>query len=573
MGRTRSIAKPTAAELGLSDEVYWYLLDRGIGLPEIWQRPKIQTPEPSDVPGAVFDPERVDVVLRSYRMLRHTQGQWAGRPLVPDRWQIAWVLAPVFGWVRWDDEAEGYVRIISDLYVDVPRKNGKSTISGGLAIYLTCADGEPGAQVIAAATTRDQASFVFAPVKLLATKSPGLRPFVKAYARRIVHPGTGSYFGVVSSAADAQHGANIHGAIIDELHIHKTPDLVETIETGRGSRRQPLIVIITTADEGKPETIYARRRERVEQIARGVLHAPHIFGVIWAADKDADPFAEKTIKSANPGYGVSPTRKYLTARADEARQSPAELANYQRLHLGIRTKQTTKYVSLEEWDRNASIVDVDALTKQRAWGGLDLGNVADLTALCWIFPDFGGGYDALWRFWMPEDGVEKLSRRTVGAVERWISTGLIEVTPGATTDYDFVLAKIHADRQLFDVKEIGFDPWNSNQLTKTLDQERAPLVEVRQGYRTMSAPMKECKRLLAAGTAESPLLRSGGNPVMRWMTDNLTVAMDPAGNVKPDKSAAADKIDGWSALVTAMSRAMLARRRRSAYASDEAKEA
>src|SRR5205823_6116584 len=108
--------------------------------------------------------------------------------------------------------------------------------------------------------------------------------YVKAHAKVITHPGTGSTFTVVSSAAEAQQGANIHGAIIDELHVHKTPDLVQTIETGRGSRRQPLVVIITTADEGKPATIYALRRERVEQVAGGTIKAPHIYGVVWAAD-------------------------------------------------------------------------------------------------------------------------------------------------------------------------------------------------------------------------------------------------------------------------------------------------
>jgi phage terminase large subunit-like protein len=568
--KTRSPARPTAEQLDLSQEVYWYLIDRGLPLPELWQVPLHKTPEPGETTaGAVFDGARVDKVLASFRLLRHTQGQWAGRPLMPDPWQIAYVLAPVFGWVRWDKDSETYVRVITDLYVDVPRKNGKSTLSGGIAIYLTCADGEAGAQVVAAATTRDQASFVFAPVKLLATKSPGLKPYVKAYAKQITHPATGSTFSVVSSSAEAQHGANIHGAIIDELHIHKTPDLVETIETGRGSRTQPLIVIITTADEGKPDTIYSRRRERVESVANGTLKAPHIYGVVWAAEREADSFSEETIMRANPGYGVSPTRSYMLSKAAEARQSPAELANYQRLHLGIRTKQTTRYITLEEWDRNRSIVDEDLLIGRPAWGGLDLGNVADLTSLCWLFPDVHGGYDAIWRFWCPETVVPRLNKRTARNFQTWIDAGWIEVTPGATTDYDYVLARVKADQRLFRIQELGYDPWNANEVTKRLDEERAPLVEVRQGYGTMTASMKECKRLLAAGTPAAPLLRSGANPVMRWMTDNLTVAMDPAGNVKPDKSTASEKIDGWSALATAMARAMLNRRRRSAYADDE----
>ncbi len=552
--------------LKLSPEVAFYLKSRGIPLPDC--PPLIKTPEPRDVPGAVFDPDRVDRVVKAFRALRHTQGQWAGRPLEPDPWQVAYILAPVFGWVVWDDDAGDYVRIIRDLYVDVPRKNGKSTLSGGIAIYMTCADNEPGAQVIAAATTERQAGFVFQPVKQLAQKSPALKKHVKALQKRILHPRSGSYFEVVSNVADAQHGANVHAAVIDELHIHKDPELVETIETGRGSRRQPLVVIITTADDGKPDTIYERRRKRVEECATGTIKASNVYGVIWAAEKSDDPFAESTWRKANPGYGISPTRRYLEAEANTARQSPAELASFLRLHLGIRTKQSSRYITLEEWDRNAGLVDESGLRGRVAFGGLDLGNVADLTAVSWIFPDGRGSYDVVWRFWLPEVQVPVLDKRTAGSMSRWVREGWVKVTPGATTDYGFVIAQVRKDRDAFKVREIAYDPWNANELTKVLDEERAPLVEVRQGFKSMSPPLKEIKRLLAAGTSEEPRLRHGGNPVMRWMTDNLAVVTDPAGNVKPDKSRAAEKIDGWSALVTGMSRAMHYKVRRSAYASE-----
>jgi len=550
--------------LKISPEVGWYLKSRGIPLPTC--PPKVKTPEPRNVPGSQFNPERVDRVLASFHALSHTQGKWAGQPLDPDSWQIAYILAPVFGWEKWDDESGQYVRIIRDLYVDVPRKNGKSTLAAGIAIYMACADGEHGAQVVTAATTKDQAKFVFNPIKTLAEKSPALSKCTVAYQTKVLHPKSGSYVEVVSALADAQHGANIHCSIVDELHVHKTPDLVEALETGRGSRSQPLSVIITTADEGKPNTIYDRRRRRVERLAAGVIKDPAIYGVVWAADSNAEPHREATWRAANPGLGVSPTLAYLKSASTNAKNSPADYASFLRLHLGIRTKQDAKYIELAEWERNAGQVDVSALKGRVAFGGLDLGNVADLTALCWIFPTPGGSYDLLWRFWLPADQVEKLDKRTSNAVSQWIADGYIEVTPGATTDYDFVIARVNADRALFKVKEIGYDPWNANQLTKQLADEHAPLVEVRQGYRSMSPPLKECKRLLAAGTDAEPLLRHGGNPVMAWMTDNLAVTTDPAGNVKPDKGKASEKIDGWSALVTGMSRAMHYKPRKSAYA-------
>lgn len=559
--------------LKLSPEIAWYLTERGIPLPDC--PPLIQTPSPGEAPGAVFDPERVDKVISAFSKLRHTQGQWAGRPLVPDPWQVAYVLAPVFGWVYWEADADAYVRVVRELYVDVPRKNGKSTLSGGIAIYMTAADGEQGAQVVAAATSTRQAGFVFQPIRQLAERAPALKGHVKPLRGKILHPKSGSYFEVVSSVADAQHGANLHAAIIDELHVHKDPELVETIETGTGSRTQPLMVIITTADSGKRESIYDRKRGRVEQLARRVFTAPTVYGVVWAAEKEDDPHAESTWAKANPGYGVSPTRAYMRARSDEAKQSPADLAKFQRLHLGLRTKQETRFITLPDWDTNAGLVDEQRLVGRETWGGLDLASTSDLCALCWLFPDDrdgagDGAVDAIWRFWTPEENLAALDKRTAGHASVWVREGWLTLTPGNVADYEWIVEQVRKDRDTFKVKSLGYDPWNASQLTTMLTAERAPLVKVRQGYLTMNPAMKAVQRLVRAGTAEAPMLRHGGNPVTRWCVDNLAVAMDPAGNVKPDKASSGDKIDGVSALATAMSELLARpRKKRSAYSGDE----
>jgi phage terminase large subunit-like protein len=538
---------PDAAELSrlkLSPEVAWYLVSRGIPLPDC--PPKWKTPEPRSVPGAAFDELRVDRVLRAFSMLRHTKGKWAGSPLKPDPWQVAYMLAPVFGWVRPDEDAGRYVRIIRELYADLPRKNGKSTTVGGIGIYMTAADGEQGAEVVAAATTKEQAGFIFAPIKVMAEKAPALKGHVKALSSRIVHPASGSYMQPVSSVADAQHGANIHCGLVDELHVHKTAELVDAIETGTGSRDEPLIVFITTADDGKPGTIYARKRDRVEKLARGVLKDPATFGVIWAADVKDDPFAESTWKKANPGYGISPTRSYLAQKAASAKDSPAELARFQRLHLGIRTKQVTRYVTLGAWDASAGMVDESKLRGRECYGGLDLSSVEDLTALCWEFPDGQGGADVVWRLFLPEDRLENLSLRTAGNADVWVREGFLRTTPGNVIDLDFIFQVIKQDAGAFDVKTIGFDRWGANPLVTKLGDDGLECVPRGQGYATASAPLKDILRMVLVKK-----YRHSGNPVMRWMTDNLAVGMDPSGNVKPDKARAGEKIDGWSAAVNA----------------------
>lgn len=525
--------------------------------------PLIKTPEPRWVKGAAFDPERVDKVLQAFSLLRHTQGRMAGQPLNPDPWQIAYIIAPVFGWVKQNDYGE-WCRIIRNLYVDVPRKNGKSTMCGGFAIYLTAADGEEGAQVIAAASTKDQANFVFAPIKVLAEKAPALRGRVKPLGSKILHPKSGSYFGVVSSAADAQHGANIHGAIIDELHVHKNGLLVEAIETGTGSRDQPLVVKITTADTGKPNTVYANNRKMVEQLAKGVFKSQTVYGVVFAAPDGADPFSVKTQKLANPGYGVSPTREFLAAAADKARQSPTELASYKRLHLGMRTRQTTAYIDLQAWKRNAGrpIKEWEQeLIGRECWGGLDLGSVSDITALAWLFPRPDRGdddaYDVKFRFWTPEENLEALDKRTAGAASKdWVKGGWLQTTPGNVTDYDFIRKDVTADADLYDVQTIGVDRWNSTQLSGQLIDDGLEIVKIGQGFISMNPPMKEMQRLTMKGKRGTELLRHGGNPVMLWMVDNLAIAEDAAGNVKPDKANSGDKIDGVSALANALSEAL-----------------
>lgn len=581
---TRTPASPpppadSPADLLLSPEVRWYLEDRGYPLPDC--PPKFKTPEPGEtLPGARFDPARVDHVVRVFKTLRHTQGRWAGQELAPDPWQIAYVLAPVFGWEHYDEEAGAWVRVITTLYVDVPRKNGKSTMIGGIATYMAFADGEAGAQVVTAATSKDQASFVFAPLKVIAERSPALAKHVKVYAHKITKPADGSYVQVVSSAPEAQHGANIHCGVIDELHIHKTADLVEAIETGTGSRTQPLIATITTADTGRQHTIYDRKRRRVEQLAHRTIDDPTTYGVVWAAEKTDDPFVEATWRKANPGLGVSPSLRYLEKASKEAQQSPADLAKFLRLHLGIRTNQETRYLDLNAWDRSAGLVDEAKLAKRECYGGLDLAATSDLTSWCLVFPsddeqevatadgyvEFKDGtYDVIWRHWVPERAYEELNKRTAGEASVWRREGLLTVTPGDVTDYDFVRTAVLADHERFEVMEVAYDPWNASHLVNELQAEGVRLAKVRQGFVSISAPTKELQRLVLGSTPEFPRLRHGGNPLLRWQVDNFAVATDAAGNVKPDKGEAGDKIDGVVALIMALDRAINRPRTVSAY--------
>lgn len=546
----------------ITPEVAWYLWTRGYLLPKY--APKWITPNPLDlgIEGAQFDASLVDKVLRVFYLLRHTSGEWAGNPIILEPWQIAYIIAPIFGIVKWHAETEKYYRVITDVYVDLPRKNGKTTLAGGVALYLGTADGEEGAQVVAAATSEKQARYLFNPVRDLCLKSPAIAPHVKVFGGKIVHRASGSAFTVVSSAANALHGANLHGGIIDELHLHKSGDLVEAIETGRGSRRQPLVFAITTADDGTPNSIYSQRRKRLEDVANGLTVMPHIYGVIFAADPEDNPFEEETWAKANPNYGVSISRSFMENQAEAAKGSPVDKGSFLRLHLGIRTKQTTRFIELPEWRKRADASIVPEKFKGKlAIGGLDLATKNDMTALCWAFPQADGRVEVLWRFFVPEGAVPALDKATANAFSSWVAEGHVVVTPGDVIDFAHVEEVILSDSKLFKVHELGYDAWSASQLSQNLLAKRIPMVQIIQGYKTLSPALRETRRKLTTGE-----LTHAASPVMDWHIDNLAVDMDAAGNVKPAKDKSADKIDGVSALANAMARVAVWKPRRSVYA-------
>lgn len=557
---SRSSNEPVSAPL--SPEVQAYLGARGYGLPEGAPVPLWRTPEPRDEPGALFDFARVDKVLNALKNLRHTKGRWAGTPLVLTPVQIAYWIAPVFGWVHKNREGK-YVRIIQEAYFEMPRKGAKTTLASGLGMYLAFGDGEPGAEVIFGAGSRDQAGQAFKPLVALVKSSPVLRKAgIISTKRSIAQDATGSTITTASSRGDLSHGAHVHGGLIDELHVHKDDSVLEAIESGTGARDQPLVIIITTADDGQTTSVYAQRRRMIEQVCQGVLMSPATYGVVFALkelDQEDDIsyyFTEEAWSKANPLYPVTPNPEFMAKAADKAKANPVALASYLRLHLGIRAKQASRFFDLARWDlcSNEKLRENDLL-HEVAYGGLDLANVSDLTALSWVFPtsheDGRMSYRVLWRLWLPEAALQALDAATNKNASSWVQDGWLTITPGDVTDYNYIQQTILEDVEKFEVQSVGYDRWNSSQLVINLMEADVSMEKVTQGVMAMSAPLKEMERQVKLGT-----WNHGGNPVLRWMADNLRVYADPQGNIKPDKAKSMDKIDGISAATTAMFLAM-----------------
>jgi phage terminase large subunit-like protein len=501
--------------------------------------PRLITPSPETVPGAWYDAAEVDRVLRFFRSLKHVKGQWAGTPYEPLDWEVTHLLAPVFGWKN-----EHGHRIIRTVWWEMPRKQGKSTRASAVGLKLLAADREAGAEVYAAAGAREQAGFVFDPAREMVRRSPDLAKRLRVFTRSIWYPATGSTFKVISAAHDLQHGANVHGAVIDEVHVHKTRDTVDVLETGTGSRLQPLIVFITTADDASQTTIYNEKRVYLEQLANGSVTDPTFYGVVFAAPDDVDPFSEEALWLANPGIGVTVQLDYLRAQQARAKAIPGYLPTFKRLHLGIRDRAAGAWLDLRRWDDGAHPLDESRLEGEECFGGLDLAATQDFTAWMLWFP---ATRTVLTRLFIPEAAV---ARRDVGPqLLAWAAQGRLTITEGDLADEQAMRAQIEADAGRFRIREVGYDSWNATSLIGWMIERGLACVPVNQTIAVLNRPSKELENLVLAGE-----WNHGGHPVLRWMAGNARRDEDPAGNFKPSKKRSAEKIDGIAALVNALER-------------------
>lgn len=540
------VPRDALLELGLTEEQ----VDDAVA-----RRPLVVAFQANKHPEAWFDVDRARKALRAIGAFKHTKGRWAGVSMRLgeglDPWQVVWVLAPIFGWVYHDAEIDRVVRVIRSAWIEIPRKNGKSTFASGISGVLLLADGEAGAEVYNAAGSTLQAGRVFDDAKRMLLTSPAARKRVEPLKEVVKVPSSGGILRVLSRVAETAHGLNVSGGIIDEVHtLRLRRALVEAIETGTGARDQPLVIFITTADEAEEGTIYDEKHNYTRNVASGIVEDPGHYGVIWAAEKDDDPFAEATWAKANPGLGKSPTLAYMRREAKKAETTPTYFPTFCRLSLNLRMRGQFKWLDLRKWDDLNDKVDRASLRGRRAWGGLDLSAVSDFTAWAvWVESNRPGAeLDLLARFWVPEERVDELARKLPIPLEKWIADGWVTTTEGDVIDYAAIKAAVIGDCQHFDMQRVSYDRMFAGQMVQELP---ADLVwPVAQTYAGLSPACKELERLLGAQA-----FRHGGNPVLRWMADVVEVKDDGADNirpVKPDRRQSSTRIDGIQAAVTAM---------------------
>ncbi len=487
------------------------------------------------------------------RYLVHVDGRWAGQPFELAGWQER-IVRDVFGTLR-PDGTRRYRRV----YIEVPRKSGKSTFGAGLALYMLTADGEPGAQVFGAADNVNQASIIWRTAARMAERSPDpeLRSGLEALesSRTIVARETGAFYRVIPADAPSAHGLNPHGIVFDELHTQPNRRLYDALTTAQGARTQPLTFLFTTAGFDKLSVCYEEHQHAL-QVLRDPAFDESYYPVIFAADEQDDWQAEDTWRKANPGYDTmgEPFRIYMHEQAERAKSSAGFQNAFKRLHLNLWTEQESRWLDMDAWDASGDGIAVDpgVLRGRKCFGGLDLGWTSDISALALVFPPLADeGYTVLMRYWVPELCARDRALRDRVPYLEWIAAGRLKATAGDVTDYRVVRKDITDLATQFEIVELGYDPFKAMQLVLELQDDGIHMTPVRQGPLSLSGGMQELERLVLSGR-----LRHSNDPILRWQVSNVVVKQDSNGNIAPAKDRSADKIDGVTALVIALGRAI-----------------
>ena len=483
------------------------------------------------------------------KFVQHTKGELAGHPMILEKWQKDDIIKPLFGWKN----KETGLRKFRQCYIEIPRKNGKSTLAAALAIYILFADQELGAEVFSCAGDRSQASIIFDIAKNMIQSDPDLKNRAEIYRSSIINPAKGNTYRALSADAKLQHGHNAHAILFDELHTQPSDELWNTMKTSMGARTQPLLIALTTAGSNKTDgNICWTMHSYAMKVKEGSIDDPTFLPVIYAADDDDDISLESTWMKANPNYGISVRKEYMQQEAKLAMDLPSYENAFRRLHLNQWTTSESKWLSDQQWMACDKELNIQDLKNRPCFGGLDLSSVRDLSALTLFFPMDDGTYHILPFFWLPKLTAQERSRKDKVPYLEWARNGFIELTEGDVQDYEFIRKKINDLALEYNIQSIAYDRWNASQLVIQLQDDGANLSPFGMGYVSQSAPTKELEKMVLKQE-----IVHGGNPVMRWQMQNVQLKTDPANNCKVDKGRSSEKVDGVVSTVMSIGEWML----------------
>ncbi|MBD3293249.1 MAG: terminase large subunit [Armatimonadia bacterium] len=513
-------------------------------------------------PGQWFDEQAANYAVGFYpACLKHVKGTCAGEPFNLEDWEKA-IIGAAFGWKNSDGN-----RRFRTVFIYVPKKNGKTALVAGTVLFVLTQDDELGAEIYSAAASRDQAALVFQHASGMVRLQPELDNRLRVYGakgggqQRSIHfHETMSFYRCLAADDDTADGTQPHFIAVDELHRHRDGALMDILWKGTSSRRNPMMMVITTADHDRPSACnemyeYACRVRDNGGDPSKPGYDPAFLPVIYEAAEDDDWRDPDVWAKANPNLGVSKSLEYMESECRRAEEDPTRLNGFLRFELNRRTQETESLFDLDAWDKcPGKIIEADLLSRP-CFAGLDLSQRDDISSFCLVWPpppdEDDGIWTALWRMWCPEAKlVERKSRAIPYHV--WADQGWIELTDGNDIDYDVIEERIVEDSGRWSLQATGYDPYNATNLTSRLiNVHGLEMVPMRQGAQTLSEPTKAVKGIVSAHR-----LNHGGNPVARWHAGNAVGKTDSNDNVVPVKNRSKDKIDGMSALIMAVGRAL-----------------
>lgn len=477
------------------------------------------------------------------RYCRHVEGELQGQRIDMMDYQKE-IVRDVHGWRKKKDRRRRYRYV----YLEVPKKNAKSTLLSGLGLYHTCADGEKGALVVAVAGDKLQARIIFDAARNMVEADKKLSAIFDVYKDSIFHRKTKSRFIVVSADAPTKHGLNISVLLFDELHVQPNRELYDTLAKGVAARAEPLVYMISTA--GYQNTFAHTMHRMAKAIQEGRLVSKFWYVRTWGATAeeaqkhwDKEWLWEKT----NPGYGTTVGKEFFEAQIEEVRQNPAGLSAFLRLHLNVWTGSEKTWEIVPHWHKGDGEIDVESLRGRPCYLGVDLAPKNDTTAVVELYPsDDGQRFTVLVQLFIPRATLDERIRLENDNWQVWVDAGLVTVMPGNVTDDDVIFQHIRERCQFAQAEGIACDDYNAWGLIANLQAAGLPAESYPQTVKGMSPPMQFLEKCVTAGQ-----LRHGGHPVLSWQAGNVVVYEDINQNRRPHKKNSKARIDGISALIFA----------------------
>lgn len=502
-----------------------------------------------------YDINAAERFYKFCRQLKHYKGPDRGKPIELDPWE-KFVFGNIYGWKRVDPDLpkERWIWRFKFNYIEVPRKNGKTTISAAAAAYDTAFVEDTGAEVYCLATKEEQAKILWNDIRAFIKMSEDLgEVFEMLEGQNTIYSRDSertSFVKPLGSNSKKQDGLNPLSAICDELHEWPDRKLLDVIEDAFGARSQWHIIEITTAGYNKQGICFIERKHGID-ILEGRIHNDDKFVIIYTIDpEDKDNWRDESVWfKANPSLGRGKQLAYMRSKAQKADEIASELNTFLNKQLDVWTDVLEAWLKWEVWRGCALTYDRTKLAGKKCKVGIDLAKVSDISAVAYYFPTQKGldKPHVLMKFYCPRDNVSVRVERDKLPYNVWVKEGWIVETPGNTTDFDFIEWDILVSSKQFQIEQIAVDRTFAGEIVNHLMAAGLEIIDFGQGFMSMGSPTAELERLLTAKE-----IYHNGNPVLDWMSSNVVIRKDPAGNMKPDKDNSPEKIDGIVALIMAI---------------------